>query len=72
MADLIKIASVNCQGLHTSSKRQDVLNFYKKRSGDINVYSIHFGRTQEMSVFFLTIILNLKYTKKLKIMKEIF
>lgn len=35
MADLIKIASVNCQGLHTSSKRQDVLNFYKKQGYSI-------------------------------------
>lgn len=31
MADGIKIATVNCQGLATLSKRQDVLNFYKTK-----------------------------------------
>lgn len=35
MADLIRIASVNCQGLATSSKRQDVLNYYKKQGYSI-------------------------------------
>lgn len=33
--DLIRIASVNCQGLATSSKRQDVLNYYKKQDYSI-------------------------------------
>lgn len=31
MVDSIKIATVNCQGLATLSKRQDVLNFYKTK-----------------------------------------
>lgn len=35
MVDTIKIATVNCQGLGTPSKRLDVLNFYKS-----NGYSI--------------------------------
>ena len=35
MIDLIKIATVNCQGLGTPSKRQDVLNFYKKQGFSI-------------------------------------
>ena len=35
MIDLIKIATVNCQGLGTLSKRQDVVNFYKKQSFSI-------------------------------------
>lgn len=35
LADLIRIASVNCQGLATSSKRQDVLNYYKKQGYSI-------------------------------------
>lgn len=56
MADLIKTASVNCQGIHQK------LNHLLKRSEDINVYSIHKGQTQEVFVSFLTISLNLKYT----------
>lgn len=35
MADGIKIATVNCQGLATLSKRQDVLNFYKTKQYSI-------------------------------------
>lgn len=35
MADGIKIATVNCQGLATLSKRQDVLNFYKTKNYSI-------------------------------------
>ena len=31
MAETIKIATVNCQGLASKSKCQDVLNFYKKK-----------------------------------------
>lgn len=29
MTDTLKIATVNCQGLASASKRKDVLNFYK-------------------------------------------
>lgn len=32
---MIRIASVNCQGLHTSSKRQYMLNVYKKQGYSI-------------------------------------
>lgn len=35
MVDSIKIATVNCQGLATLSKRQDVLNFYKTKGYSI-------------------------------------
>ena len=35
MIDLIKIATVNCKGLGTPSKRQDVSNFYKKQGFSI-------------------------------------
>ena len=35
MADTIKIASVNCQGLGTPSKRKDVLNYYKSKNYSI-------------------------------------
>ena len=35
MIDFIKIATVNCQGLGTPSKRQDVSNFYKKQGFSI-------------------------------------
>lgn len=35
MVDTIKIATVNCQGLGTPSKRQDVLNFYKSKDYSI-------------------------------------
>ena len=31
MVDTIKIATVNCQGLATLSKRQDVINFYRSK-----------------------------------------
>ena len=33
--DSIKIVTVNCQGLATFSKRQDVLNFYKSKKYSI-------------------------------------
>ena len=43
MIDLIKIATVNCQGLGTPSKRQDVLNFYKKQGFSIlSLQDTHF------------------------------
>lgn len=35
MAETIKIATVNCQGLASKSKCQDVLNFYKKKKYSI-------------------------------------
>lgn len=35
MTDTLKIATVNCQGLATASKRQDVLNFYKEKGYSI-------------------------------------
>ena len=35
MAETIKIATVNCQGLGSPSKRQDVLNFYKTKGYSI-------------------------------------
>lgn len=35
MVDSIKIATVNCQGLATLSKRQDVLNFYRSKGYSI-------------------------------------
>lgn len=35
MVDTIKIATVNCQGLGTPSKRLDVLNFYKSKGYSI-------------------------------------
>lgn len=35
MVDSIKIATVNCQGMATVSKRQDVLNFYKSKGYSI-------------------------------------
>jgi exonuclease III len=35
MADTIRIATVNCQGLNTPSKRKDVLNFYKSKGYSI-------------------------------------
>lgn len=35
MVDTIKIATVNCQGLGTQSKRHDVLNFYKSKGYSI-------------------------------------
>ena len=35
MVDVIKKATVNCQGLATDSKRKDVLNFYKKQNYSI-------------------------------------
>lgn len=43
---------------HYTRKSNNLLN----RRGDINVYSIHIGQTQEVFVSFLTISLNLKYT----------
>lgn len=35
MTDTLKIATVNCQGLATASKRQDVLSFYKEKGYSI-------------------------------------
>ena len=35
MAETIKIATVNCQGLSTPSKRKDVLNYYKNKKYSI-------------------------------------
>ena len=35
MVDTIKVATVNCQGLATPSKRQDVLNYYKTKGFSI-------------------------------------
>ena len=35
MTDLIRIATVNCQGLSTLSKRRDVLHFYKSKNYSI-------------------------------------
>ena len=35
IVDLIKIATVNCQGLGSVSKRRDVLNFYRKKNYSI-------------------------------------
>ena len=35
MVDTIRIATVNCQGLGTASKRTDVLNFYKSKGYSI-------------------------------------
>ena len=35
MVDPIKVATVNCQGLATLSKRQDVLNYYKPKGFSI-------------------------------------
>ena len=35
MCDVITIASINCQGLATPSKRKDVLNFYKSKNYSI-------------------------------------
>lgn len=35
MTETLKIITINCQGLNTSSKRKDVLNFYKSKNYSI-------------------------------------
>lgn len=48
MVDTIRIATVNCQGLNTPSKRKDVLNFYKSKDYSIIcVQDTHFTRDLE-------------------------
>lgn len=85
MVDSIKIATVNCQGMATVSKRQDVLNFYKSKGYSIicfqdthfipeiealveavwgyRCFLIHIDQMQEVSLFFLTTTLNIKFMK---------
>jgi hypothetical protein len=41
MSGTISIATVNCQGLATPSKRKDVLNYLKQRAIPFYVYKIH-------------------------------
>lgn len=51
MVDTIKVATVNCQGLATPSKRQDVLNFYKSKGYSIlYLQDTHFTCETEATV----------------------
>ena len=51
MIDTIKVATVNCQGLATPSKRQDVLNYYKTKGFSILcLQDTHFTQDMESDI----------------------